>query len=201
MATIKSLSEFILRRVAGGDVSKDAQLKRVEVEWAILRTLNRLLKIDFFESYKVPDDERGWSAQFIFSFKAIAKEDTDRNEYYFDIPYAYTDLPNGKGILEIRLSKTPKKALIPIPANSLSLIADLPCGNLETNNGFYPEGNRVYLVGCDKPNSGIIKLALATGDNIMIDPAMERAILDELLPMFIKESMQDRINNENKQPQ
>lgn len=201
MATIKSLAEFILRRAAGGDVSKDFQLKRQEVEWAILRSLNRLLKIDYYDSIKTIDDERGWSAQFIFSFKVIAKEDKDRNEFYFDIPYAYTDLPNGKGILEIRLSKTPKKALIPIPANSLSLIADLPCGNLETNNGFYPEGNRVYLVGCKKPESGIVKLALATGDNLMIDPAMEKTILDELIPMFVKENMQDRINNENKQPQ
>lgn len=201
MATIKSLSEFILRRAAGGDVMKDFQTKRQEVEWAIFRTLNRLLKLDYFDSLTTPDDEHGWSAQFIFSFKTIAKDDTDRNESYLDIPYAYTDLPNGKGILEIRLAKNPKKALIPIPANSLSLIADLPCGNMEGNKGFYPEGNRVYLVGCEKAGSVIVKLALATGDNLMIDPAMERAIIDELLPMFMKENAQDRINNENKIPQ
>jgi hypothetical protein len=199
--TIKSLAEFIQRRALGGDPNNDAQVRYQEIAYAVFLSLNALLKLEYFQSMSTPDDERGWNPQFIFSYFANVQTDKDRDEKYIDIPMAYVDLPNSSGILEIRLTKNSTKALIPVPALSRSLTDGVPAAHLEGHGGFYPEGERVYIFGCDVPGRLLVKLAVATGDTLRIDPAIARAVIDDVLPKFLKENPQDKVIDENKQPQ
>lgn len=209
MATTKAiLAQQVIRKLSGGDQSKDSQVDRREVIKIITQIISYKAKIDFFENYKF--GEQGIDGQYIATYKNLSPTlDTDRSEYYVTLPGNYVALPNGRGIRQVSPMKNPRKAYIIRTAGNQVIYNNIPAGNLEKNIGVYPEGGKLYFTG-DVIKEGfksgakvLVKMVSAGPDSIgesdplPMDAAAEKSVVDEAFAWFTDKLPQDKINNNN----
>lgn len=198
MATLAQLRDQIIRRLSGGDQISDSSLDNREVELYILQTLNAAIKIEYFNNIRA-EDVHGVSGQYIFTFTANVQKDTLRGEQYIEIISPYISLPNDKGLFEITPVNGKCKTFIPVRNGAMSMYRGLHAGNLETGTGYYPERNKVYFTR-DIMAQGVskirIKLIVAVGDDVVIDPGMEDSIIKAVIEMLAPGLPQDKtVNN------
>lgn len=205
MISILKLSQQVIRKVSGGNQSKDSQLDRREVMLKVRQIMNEEGKKSFFENYNM--GEPGVEGQYVARYNNIdvLKDDTT-NEEYSDIPSTYIALPNGRGIREVVPVKSGCNPLVIRKHGAKGIYAMLPTANLEGELGCWPEGNKLIY---DKSllAKGIkkvtIKLAVAAPDSVAedddlpIDEGAANTIVDRAVQFFIQQMPQDRTNNNN----
>lgn len=207
MITLDIISQQAIRKLVGGNQSKDSQLDRREVILKLRQIMNEKAKISFFENYKL--GEPGVEGQYVASYKDVPiQRDTDRNEEYSEIPVSYVTLPNGRGIREVLPMKGNCNAFAIIKHGAKSVYKNLPAGNLQGHVGCYPEGNRIYYT--NKPLSKgylkvMIKLTVAAPDDLgesdplPIDASIENQLVNELVMFFQQKVPQDKVNDNTDQ--
>ena len=198
MATTKAiLAEQVIRKLSGGDQSRDSQVDRREVIKVIVQIISDKAKINFFENYKF--GEPGVEGQYVATYKNLVPVlDTDRTEYYVTIPTNYIALPGGRGIRQVSPSKNPRKAYVIRAAGNQVIYNNLPAGGLQGKIGVYPEGNKLYFTG-DVIKEGfknapklIVKVvaagpdAIGENDALPMDAAAEKMVIDVAFEWMVK---------------
>jgi hypothetical protein len=197
MAVLRIIAQQVIRRVSGGDQSRDSKLDLREVTRYMLQILNEQIKIDYLTNIKIEDDH-GVSGQYMFVATATILKDNTRDEFYITLPTAYSALPHEKGLHEISPTNGKCATFIPCRNGSRALFKGLPAGNLEGNIGYYPERDKVWFVtnpkkkGVDKV---MIKLIVGVNDDVVIDPGTEKMLVDKAVEFFSNRPPQDRIND------
>jgi hypothetical protein len=197
MPVLRTTAQQVIRRLSGGDQSQDSQLDPREVMRYLLQILNEKIPIDYFTNIKIEDDH-AVSAQYIFVATANILKNEIRNEYYINVPTPYIALPHDKGIHEIGPTNDSCMTFSPCRNGSKALFKGLPAGNLEMNIGYYPERDKIYFVSNPKKKGVtkvMIKLIVAAGDDLVIDPGTEKMLVDEAVKFFGGKVPQDKVND------
>lgn len=207
MITLGVIAQQAIRRLVGGNQSKDSQLDRREVILRLRQIMNEKAKMSFFENYKLGD--AAVEGQYVATYLNIPiLKDTGRNEQYSEIPVSYVALPKGRGVREVSPMKGNCNPFAIIQHGSKGIYRNLPAGNLQGHIGCYPEGNRIYYSnnpiskGFDKV---LMKLAVAAPDDLLdtaplpIDASIENQLVNELVMFFQKKVPQDKINDNTDQ--
>lgn len=207
MSTKSIMAQQVIRRISGGDQPNDSQLDRREVIRVLCQIINDRVKINFFENYKL--GEPGIDGAYVATYKNVAVSfDSDTNEFYSLIPAAYAALPNGRGIRQVSSMKNQKKAFIIRKSGCNSIYSNLPAGKLEGRVGVYPEGRKlIYTTDMNKSGVKKVLIKLAVGapdsigenDELPLDAAAEKSVIDEAIAFFREPVMQDKLNNNNPQ--
>jgi hypothetical protein len=199
MATLREITQEIIRHYSGGDQSKDSTLDFREVRLMVLQILNAAIKVEYFDNIRT-EGFHGTSAQYITSYVVSVQKDSLRKEAYINVPWPYIALPWGKGIHEISPMNDRCTFYIPVQNGFNSLFKGLPAGNLEMYTGFYGEGNKVFFTK-DITGQGVqkvlVKLIHAVDDNTPIDPATEETLFVKVSTLLKARGDQDKINDNN----
>lgn len=200
------LAQQVIRRVSGGDQSVDSSLDRREVMKFLTELLNRKVKEDYFENYKL--GEPGVDGQYIGRFpnNAVVK-DNSTQEYYTVLPSCYVALPKSRGIRQVSSMTNQKDVYIIRENGNKGIFAKLQAGKLQGGRiGCYAEGNRLWFdedMGKKNVTQVLIKLVVAGPDTIgeddplPIDAAVAADIVKEVFLFFSQMVPQDKVNNNN----
>jgi hypothetical protein len=207
MITLGIIAQQAIRRLVGGNQSKDSQLDRREVVLKLRQIMNEKAKISFFENYKL--GEAAIEGQYVATYLNIdIQKDTDRNEQYSEIPVSYVALPKGRGIREVSPMKGNCNPFAILQHGAKGIYRTLPAGELQGHIGCYPEGNRIYYSGNPISkgfNKVLMKLAVAAPDSldesapIPIDASIENQLVNELVVFFQNKVQQDKLNDNTDQ--
>lgn len=202
MATLAQITQEIIRQYSGGEQSKDSTLDPREVSLMVLQSLNELVRNEYFENIST-EGFHGVSGEYITSYSVSVQKDTVRREAFIIIPSPYIALPWGKGVHEISPINDRCNSYIPVINGFNSLFQGLPAGNLEKRTGFYPEKNKIFFTK-DITGQGVqkvlLKLVVAVGDDVVIDPASELSVVTKVLTLLKSRGEQDKINDNNPNP-
>ncbi len=198
MATLAELTQQVIRIVSGGNQSKDSQLDKREVKLFLVQELNYAIKMEYYSNSSSMD--KGVSGQYIATFVQTVLRDNVRSETYIEVPVPYIAIGGtDKGIKEVSPMNDKEQSYVPTPNGAKNIFRGLPAGNLEQRVGFYPERSKIYF-SVDIMKKGVskvrLKLIVAAGDDMVIDPAIETTIRDKAVAAFSKEGKQDRLNDQ-----
>jgi len=144
--------------------------------------------------------DKGVSGQYLATFVCDVSRDNVRCETYITVPTPYIAIGGtDKGIKEVSPMNDLQQSYVPTANGSKNIYRGLPAGNLEQRVGFYPERNKIYFLQ-DVLKKGVskvrLKLIVANGDDMVIDPAIESTIRDKAVAAFSKRGEQDRLNDQ-----
>lgn len=198
MATIAQLTQQVIRILSAQDQSKDSQLDKREVKLLIIQELNYAIKMEYYANSSGMD--KGVSGQYIATFVQSVARDTVRGETYITVPTPYVAIGGtDKGIKEVSPMNDNQQSYVPTANGAKNIYRGLPAGNLEQRVGFYPERDKIYF-SQDIMKKGVskvrLKLIVASGDDMVIDPAIESTIRDKAVAVFSKRGEQDRLNDQ-----
>ena len=205
--TKNKISEQILRRLSGGDVSDDTEFDKREIILLVEQALAELVKEQYIKTLIVA--ETSVDPKYISVFKNVAiKKDTDLNLTFSESPHPYMDLHMDKGIHMVSMMKNQSDPFIPQRNGNVALYDKSPAKDMEGRIGYWPEANRIYYsrdlikIGCDKV---LIKLIvpspseLGDDDPYPIGPDMELPIIQRVLTiMGVAVATDDVSDNTNK---
>ncbi len=186
------ISDQILRRLEGGDVSDDSRYDPREIILLIEQALATLVKGNHIQNLRLGETTIG--SQYISSFFNVeVKHSPCLTMTFSEIPSSYLDLPNGKGVHQISNMKDQENSFIPVRNGFSTLYNNSPAKNLEGRIGYYLEGNRIYYLkdlikeGC---NDVLVKLVVPSPSNIADDEPypigtdMEFLVIKEVLQIM-----------------
>lgn len=200
-----TLAQQTLRRVHGGDVPTDSPLDPREVIRYICMILNKKVKQNYFENYKL--GEPGIDGQYIGRFPNVAvSKDTATLEYYSIIPSSYVALPKGRGLRQVSSMRNQRDPFIIRTNGNKGIYSRLQAGSLQGRIGCYPEGNKIwYDANMDekKVKEVLVKVVIAgpdtlgESDPLPIDASEAENVVREAVAFFAPQVPQDKINNNN----
>lgn len=208
MATSKAkIAEQIQRMLSGGTPSRDSQVTIQELIVAVSQMFAQAVKFNLFANKKEGESEVDGS--FIYPFEDVpVKKDHHKDLYYSILPSPTITLPSGAGVYQISLMKDQENSFVLVPANFKALTKGLPMANIETNIGYWREGNRVYytnISAADEITEVLIKLIVGIdgiGDDDLIDIPLDiqADIIQKVFQMYTPQQQlpKDDLNNNNK---
>lgn len=196
--TLDILTERIMRVLAGGDVTDDFPWDPKDISSAI----GTFRDEDIDLQYRINSGEtKMLPGELLSTFVNIQpNKDSERDEYYLDIPVSWARLPKNRGLYQISLMKDRANALIPVGMGFESIYGKARAGHLEGNAAFYTEGKRIYLMGEIDPDMKFLIRAVAKTSDLPADMEipmtsdMEARVMERVIAMF-SNPQQDEIND------
>ena len=196
--TIRKLSQEILRLESGGDISIDSQLSEGYVMLLVRQASNKFLKNMVLENYA--DDDRSTLPLMVVRY-TVDVEGTDPNKY-ITLPDFYIHLPFNKGLRGIALVEDPTNE--GIPRHNPGVSRNLPCADLDPGQfSYYSEGLKVYFDDNFEYGKVLLKLVVASPDNIAADDSLpiyaehQADIILMVRQMISNQPIQDKILDAN----
>lgn len=127
MSTLKQLSELILKRHNGGQLTSDRFITQRQVILHILQARDALIRQDLYESMKIGEKEL--DPAFLWTYKNLVPQyDSEMDIYYIDLPVNVASLPNDMGLYSVRPMKgftaQNKTEYIRVPNGSWGIMPD-----------------------------------------------------------------------------
>lgn len=136
-------TELIVHELTGGNVSFDTMAKYDQ------RVLEKRISayfdvamLNIFLQQKASNDFSSFDTWVKFYKDVAVAYDTERNEYYSDIPACLSSIPTKIAIREVRSMKNPDGAMPIMEAGANNIFAHLNLGTPEAM--CYVDGNRIY---------------------------------------------------------
>lgn len=207
--TLNGISSKIIRRLSGGNQSKDSTIDRREVIDEIRDTMNQMLKLEILQKMGLGD--RTLPALYIATYGPLAIEDNE-GEYYTTLPDNFLSLPYNRGVHQVYKAGQVRTQLI--RRNQPYVSTFLRVNQLQGNQGYYVEGRKLIYdtpLKVKKDDKVTVKLLIAApstigpDDPLPILPEQVHQIEEEVTRSLMGARIpEDRVNDETElaqQPQ
>lgn len=213
MATTKlSLSEQVMRMLSSFDRSRAEQIDQREVILLIDQFVNEKAKSEYFTNLKLGKDKSPSTADITTFFNVEVKFDTDTERAYCDLPAAYIQLPDDRGLYAVCSMKDQSDQFIITRPNAMWAYGNSHAGSLQGNKGCYAEGgDKIYftenILELTPPISKVmIKEFIASSSSISntapypISPEDEKYVITEVFKLLagVNALPHDKVNDNRK---
>lgn len=208
MTTLNEISSKILRRLSGGNQSKDSTIDRREVIDDIRHAMAALLKLEILQK-RGQSGDKTLPAQYIATYTGLTiTEATDGLMYTTTLPENWLSLPYNRGIHIVHLDGQIRDQLI--RRNQPHVSTFLRVNQLQGNQGYYVEGNKIIYdtpLKIKKDSKVTVKLVVPAPDTIGPDdplPILPEQIAQIEEQVFASLSQaripEDRLSDETEVP-
>lgn len=189
MSTLNTMSEQVLRLLAGGDVPDDFRFEREEIILAIGQTFGEAIAAKLEEKFR--KNPRSVTPELLTVYRdQEVLEDSELDLRYTVLPADYQTLPYDKGVWFVGAMRG-QEPFKRIGNGSFSLYSNLEAGNMNGHVGYYIEGNRIYYP-TNPPDLDLkilIKMVAKPSDidpdaKLPIPSDMEAYIIREVVELF-----------------
>ena len=202
MITLNKIASQIIRKLSGGDRSKDSPIERRDVVLRIRQVMAELLKLELYEYRNAGDRLPPGLYIATYSDLTITK-DTDTEEKYVTLPEHFMSLPYNKGIYRVAFSGSEVSM---IRRNNPYVSNVLPSASLEGHQGYYVEGFRLYLDNPEEINETKKKVtakllvpapdSIGKDDSLPILPEHQAEIIRRVVNDMFSVAIEDKLNDE-----
>jgi hypothetical protein len=196
--TLRKISQEVIRLESGGDRSNDSQLSEGYIIQMVRQASNKFLKNMMLEN--LADDDRSTLPLMVARYE-VAVAGTSPNKYSV-LPDFYIHLPFNKGLRGVALVQDPTNEFI--PRHNPGVSRSLPCADLEPGQfSYYTEGLKVFFDGDFEYSKVLLKLVVASPDNIAADdplpiyPEHQADLILMVRQMISNSPVQDKILDGN----
>lgn len=127
------------------DRSRAEQVDERDVILLIDQFVNEKAQEDYFANLKLCKDKSPNPSNLTVFKNVEVKYDADTDRTYCDLPAAYIQLPDDKGLYSISPMKDMINQFIAIRSNALWAYGNSQASGLQNNIGFYPEENKAIF--------------------------------------------------------
>ena len=175
MITLNQIASKVIRRLSGGNQSKDSTIDRREVIVAIRNAMNQMLKLELLQKRGQAGDKT-LPAQYIATYESLViVKDTTQEKYTTTIPDSFLSLPYNRGVHVVHKFGEPRTQFI--RRNQPYVSNFIRASKLQGNQGYSVEGNKIvwdqpFTSNLRKSDKVTVKLVIAAPENIGIDDAL-----------------------------
>ncbi|MGL5135148.1 MAG: hypothetical protein ACRC78_21665 [Planktothrix sp.] len=199
--TRPQIAEQILRRLQGGNLTKDTPWDLREIMADINQERDNRIKLDFLQNKA--QDIREINGDYILPYKGVVIAlDADLNQHYSILPKRVIKLDNDLGVYSIAPMTTPYITWARMANGHPSLIRGLPFANLEGRAGFEVRNTRVYYYGTLPAtptsvtvlmNLVVVSEALGDTEEFLAPPEVINEIIQAVFEKRSQRKMPDKV--------
>ena len=204
MITKYALAELALRRLSGGDISKDSEINIREMMLAVSQARDFVVRQELWQLLAM--GEVDIAGEYITTYEDVAiHKDDKKNLYYSDIPANYINLPKDMGVYQISLMQDQFNSFVPTSSTFFSMYRGLLSQDLGGRKGYFVEGKRVYytnMASADDIEKALFKLVVSSSevdeDDIFPIPAdKEMEVINMAVQSYLqmKQIPNDQLND------
>jgi len=200
---LDQMSELVMRKLNGGNITKDSPWDSREIRLHVENALNNKLLFDIRENMGETMETIG---QYIVTFTNVGVQwDNARKVSYVDMPARYISLPRNRGLFSIGSMTDQTNKYIPIMAGGSNFnTTDTPL--LQGKIGYEPQGNQAIFTtdltngGADLNVKVMVQLVIAAdGDKfkVFVPANIEAEVIDYVYQSMANKKPEDKINDNN----
>jgi len=203
MTTKYKLAEQALR-IFYPALTSDAKTHIQEMMLAVSQARDKYIRTLYFQKLSVGEHDIPF--EYVSVYEGVPLQyDTVLKRHYANLPTRVVDLKDERGVYQVATESYPEDALIPLKQTFVSMYKGLEAYGLEDYVGYYPQRDRVYIVGKIGEKEKLRMLLVSAGDDI--DPLDNFPIASDAEDDIIKAAVQlystqkqipqDKVNNNN----
>jgi hypothetical protein len=202
--TKAQISDLVSDLAGGGDQPQNSKFHSANV--AKLTEIAYSTVIDIAYNEMRNEGDHNLNGDFYKTFEDVpVKLNSNRDEYYSDLPCKFISLRNNKGIGTVSQMQNQKEEFFPVKTGSLSIWDGLEASYNSTRPEYYIEGDKIFYKGLPVQCDRVLIRLVACIDELDNDepipvPAQYE---DSLLKMVLEklemqeQTIQDKYNDTN----
>ncbi len=205
--TKNQIAYLVQDLVGGGDQPVNSKYHKSNIQLITELVVNDLITAEYYRSRN--EGTYDINGDFVTPYPNIdVSYDSDRDEYYSNLPSRFASLPQNRGIRLVSQMQNQSGAFIQIANGGLFAFNGLEADSLGGASGYYVEGQKIYYKNLDHVHVKQVLIKMITAVEsldedavIPIPSAMESLLLDKVIEKMEipKNTPQDKTNDTNTQ--
>lgn len=163
MSSKYKIAEQVVKLLSAGQQKDGLKVSVQQAMHAVGQAANKIIRAFILSNKQMGVETIPFD--IISSYSIKSEYDVDRDKWYVPLPVrALSGLPNNSGIHRVRLASDWGNDFVPLNEGFYSMYRDLDALMLESRPAYFPERDRLYLVGYSKDAMFDVKIIADVND-------------------------------------